>query len=256
MLLLLGYISPAGAQMDPKTFVQQVYATFAQDPSAALDMLSDDVEWILPDSPVDKKGRPEIAWLGRRQGRAQVEEFFQLLGEQVQMFEFTPREFYAEGNTVFVVLHERSICLQTKIAYTLDFVHKVVVGNDKVVSLENYLPTAPIIAAFRGDKSYPSWVILAPEEGEMICSGSNYTVQWEAHPQAVKFDLYFSMNNGITWHLIERDIPGTSYDWGVPMSERNRMKCRLKVIGYDSSGRKMGSAKSYYPFAIDQSCAN
>jgi ketosteroid isomerase-like protein len=154
VMALLGFVNPAGAQVDPKAFAQQFYESFAKDLHAALDMLSDDIEWILPDSPVDKKGRPEIAWLGRRRGRAQVEEFFQLLGGQVKMFEFTPREFYADGNTVFVVLHERSLCLRTKMVYTLDFVHKLVVKDEKIVSLENYLPTAPIVAAFRGDKSY------------------------------------------------------------------------------------------------------
>jgi lysophospholipase L1-like esterase len=87
---------------------------------------------------------------------------------------------------------------------------------------------------------------------EVIPSGSSYTIQWEAPPEAVTFKLLLSMNNGLTWSLIAKDIPpSSSYDWTVPTPKNNKKKCLVKVIGFDSNGKKVGADKSDTPFTIE-----
>ena len=44
--------------------------------------------------------------------------------------------------------------------------------------------------------------VLTPDGGEIIPSGSLYTTRWETSPQAEKFDLLYSLNNGTTWKKI------------------------------------------------------
>ena len=83
--------------------------------------------------------------------------------------------------------------------------------------------------------------ILEPNDGEIIPSGSNYTVRWEAPVEAATFKLRLSLDNGLTWKLLAGDITDRSYNWNVPAPLGNKRKCLLKVIGYDDSGRSIGS---------------
>ena len=83
--------------------------------------------------------------------------------------------------------------------------------------------------------------ILEPNDGEIIPSGSNYTVRWEAPVEAATFKLRLSLDNGLTWKLLAGDITDRSYNWNVPVPLGNKRKCLLKVIGYDDSGRSIGS---------------
>ena len=70
--------------------------------------------------------------------------------------------------------------------------------------------------------------LLSPNGGEVISSEVVYTIQWEAPPEAVQFDLMYSMDNGITWNSIADGITGTSYDWYVPALTGNENNCRIK----------------------------
>jgi hypothetical protein len=104
-----------------------------------------------------------------------------------------------------------------------------------------------IIANFK----QTSVIILQPNGGEVIPSGSTYEVQWRAPSKAVKFNLLYSNNNGLTWIMIAEGLTGTNYNWTVPTPWGNRKKCLLKVIGYDASGMKLSADKSDAPFKIE-----
>lgn len=68
---------------------------------------------------------------------------------------------------------------------------------------------------FARDESVKSFLkLLAPLGGEVIPSGSNYSVEWAALSQAVEFDLYFSMDGG-------------------------KSKCKVKVALKDAIGKKI-----------------
>ncbi|HKZ56892.1 MAG TPA: FG-GAP-like repeat-containing protein, partial [Thermodesulfovibrionales bacterium] len=93
--------------------------------------------------------------------------------------------------------------------------------------------------------------LLAPNGGEIISSGSTYTIQWIAPVQAVKFDLKYSLNNGTTWKSIANKVSGTNYNWTLPIPANNKTKCLMKVIGYDALGVRLGEDISDNPFTIE-----
>jgi hypothetical protein len=92
--------------------------------------------------------------------------------------------------------------------------------------------------------------LLQPNGGETIAIGSMYPITWNAPPQAVKFTLSYSLNNGSTWRSIASRVTGTSYSWKVPALTNSYLTCRLRVVGLDSKGRKAGEDRSDAPFVI------
>jgi len=99
--------------------------------------------------------------------------------------------------------------------------------------------------------SYTGVTLLSPNGGETIPSGSTYPIHWEAPLGAEKFDLLYSLDNGLTWTQIANKISGTGYFWTVPKPWGNKKKCLIKVIGYNGSNVKLGADKSDTPFSIE-----
>jgi bacillopeptidase F len=100
--------------------------------------------------------------------------------------------------------------------------------------------------------SYNAVALLTPNGGEVMPSGSTYTIRWGAPALAVKFRLLFSLDKGLTWNLITpTPITGTSYNWAVPIPFGNKKACLVKVIGYQSSNIKVGGDSSDAPFTIE-----
>jgi hypothetical protein len=97
----------------------------------------------------------------------------------------------------------------------------------------------------------PSITLLSPNGGEVIPSGSTYAIQWEAPPEAVKFTLRYSINNGSTWKAIVINRTDTRYYWHVPALSNNKTSCLVKVIGFNSSGTKVGEDISDSTFTIE-----
>jgi len=93
--------------------------------------------------------------------------------------------------------------------------------------------------------------LLAPNGGEVIPSGSTYTIRWNAPPTAVKFTLRYSINNGSTWILIANNVRGSSYNWRVPKPLNNKRTCLVKVVGFNSAGTKVGEDISDSTFTIE-----
>ena len=94
-------------------------------------------------------------------------------------------------------------------------------------------------------------VLLTPNGGEVIPSGSTYTVQWYTPSDPVSFKLKYSMDNGNTWKTIGSGITDTSYDWTVPTPPKNKTRCLVKVVAYDASEVKVGADKSNSKFTIE-----
>ncbi len=121
-----------------------------------------------------------------------------------------------------------------------------------------YLLSAMVIALFvTGSGPYceasaNGLALTSPNGGEVIPSGSTYTIQWVAPPEMVSFELKYSMNNGTSWRTIESGITETSYRWAVPTPPEKKRKCLVKVKGYDASETKLGKDKSDAPFTIEK----
>jgi hypothetical protein len=93
--------------------------------------------------------------------------------------------------------------------------------------------------------------LTAPNGGEVLPSGSTYTVRWTAFPGAASYKLKYSMNNGKTWKPIGSEIADTSHGWPVPIPPKNKTECRVKVIGYDALAKKIGADRSDWAFTIE-----
>jgi hypothetical protein len=95
--------------------------------------------------------------------------------------------------------------------------------------------------------------LLAPVGGEVISSGSDYTIRWDRAPHAVTFNLMVSFDQGSTWTTIPgaQGITGTSFDWSVPRPAGNKKRCLIKITGFNSNGKKVGSDRSAAPFTIE-----
>jgi hypothetical protein len=94
--------------------------------------------------------------------------------------------------------------------------------------------------------------VLAPNGGETIPGGSTYTVRWGAPSKAVKFRLYYSTNNGLSWKTITTSyVTGTTYSWTVPTFTSSQKNCLVKVNGYNSSGSLVSYDRSDKVFRIE-----
>jgi hypothetical protein len=142
----------------------------------------------------------------------------------------------------------------------------------EILNLSDYAGVDHLLIRFRfdslaGSGSYGDWflddvkvfhrlvpkevALLSPAGGEVIPSAWTYVVEWEAPPKAETFKLLYSFDQGTTWKPIEAGVRGNSYCWQVPRTGANKKGCLVKVIGYDGSGKKVGSDISNSPFTIE-----
>lgn len=147
-------------------------------------------------------------------------------------------------------LWPKSIC-------TVDVVFEPTSAGSKNASLTiaTNAPDVPIIdvslSGIGVQSSYNTVTVLTPNGGEAIPSGSTHTIWWGAPPEAVNFDLLYSVDNGSTWVNIANNVAGTSYNWVVPIPRSNLNECLVQVIGYDSSGGVVGEDISDATFTIE-----
>jgi len=79
--------------------VQNVYENFrAGEIKALLNLLSDDIEWQLPEI-------ENVPFAGKRRGHEQMEQFFTSLVDTQEVQHFEPREFIADGDKVVALGH-------------------------------------------------------------------------------------------------------------------------------------------------------
>jgi len=158
----------------------------------------------------------------------------------------------------FVAFHSNATNLvagDTNGAYDV-FFHDTVTGVTSRVSVDSSGNQGDDVSYSPSISSDGRYVAFSSEatnlvSGEVIPSGSPYTIQWEARPDAVSFKLRYSMDNGTTWKPIDSGITDTSYDWVVPTPPKDKKKCLVKVIGYDGSDKKVGADKSDSTFTIE-----
>jgi hypothetical protein len=102
------------------------------------------------------------------------------------------------------------------------------------------------------DKPFAIEVIklISPNGGEVLASGSNCLIDWEASG-VTNFSLQYSINGGVTWNQIASGIPETSYDWTVTAPAGNMTRCFVKVNAFDNSGLQLGTDRSDKLFSIE-----
>ncbi len=121
--------------------VREMYAAFGRgDPSVFLGALADDVEWSCYGPPRDPLYLP-------RRGREQVQQFFGLLGEAVEIQRFEPQEYIAQGDDVVVLGYESGLVKPSQRPYEQYWACVFTFGGEKVTRFRGYWDSASMASA-------------------------------------------------------------------------------------------------------------
>ena len=81
--------------------------------------------------------------------RKQVAQVFQTVGKFLELQQFQPHEFVAQGDRVVLFGHALGCIRSTNHTVEYDWVHLYTLYDGKVTKFSEYLDTAAIAAAFR-----------------------------------------------------------------------------------------------------------
>jgi uncharacterized protein len=124
--------------------VQSLYDAFGRgDIATIVAALTPDVSWHVIGRPSD------YPTLGARKGQAAVNEFFRQVGENQEATDFSPRDFHASGELVFVQGHYAWKIRKTGKAVESDWVHIFTLKNGKVSAFREFTDTAKFAEAYR-----------------------------------------------------------------------------------------------------------
>jgi hypothetical protein len=93
--------------------------------------------------------------------------------------------------------------------------------------------------------------VLSPNGTEIVPSGSSQDITWRACSAATKFDLFYSVDKGITWISIATGQPEGTYSWTAPKLKTNKTGCLVKVVGKTDGKAKVGEDRSDSTFTLE-----
>ena len=113
----------------------------------------------------------------------------------------------------------------------------------------------PFVVLYQSQDGYPlaekCVLVISPNGGEVWEALTTHTVEWDASSDAVKFKVFFSLDNGTTWQQVGSDfVTGSSLEWVIPFVVGQKTQCLVMVIGYDSDDQIMGGDTSDGLFTI------
>jgi ketosteroid isomerase-like protein len=122
---------------DNIAFVQSLYAAFGRgDIDTIIAGLAGDIDWL-------SIGRPsDFATFGPRRGPGEVREFFDLLARDTEFSEFSPNDFDAVGDKVFVEGHSRMRLKAGGPEVDTDWAHIFTIKGGKVARFRDFTDTA------------------------------------------------------------------------------------------------------------------
>ena len=125
--------------------IQSLYAAFLRgDIRPILDTLTPEATWHVHGLATDHPG------MGLFNGAAGAEKFFATIAEVQEAREFTPREYYAVDDKVFVLGHYSWTMRGTGKQVASDWVHIFTIKGGKVASFDEFTDTARFAEAMRG----------------------------------------------------------------------------------------------------------
>jgi len=128
--------------------VQQVYDNLRDGRLRGADMPSlqslyaDDVEWHVP-------AMENVRFGGKRRGLKSVREFFAAIADDLEVLEFEPKEFIAQGDKVVALGHYSWRVKATGREFSSDWAHVCTVRNGRIVRFQEYMDTAAEMKAHR-----------------------------------------------------------------------------------------------------------
>lgn len=140
-----GHALAQGADAPNVALVKSLYAAFGKgDIATIVGAVTADVDWSV-------NGRAsDVPTFGARKGQAAVQEFFALVASSYVFSEFSPKEFHAVGDKVFVLGRYAMTVKKTGKPAESDWVHIFTIVNGKVTAFREFLDTARAAEAFRG----------------------------------------------------------------------------------------------------------
>ena len=122
--------------------IQQAYQSIKTgDIPSFLDILAENVLWIMPDM-------PNVPFAGTWQGRDQVGQFFRRMVEVQNVVEFEPAEFIAKGEKVVVLGHFVMRVKATGKVSRSQWVHVWKLDEGKVSYMREYVDTLAVSRAY------------------------------------------------------------------------------------------------------------
>lgn len=126
------------------TLVQSLYAAFGRGDIGTI------VAAALPDTVWHVHGRTkDHPALGVQKGPQGVEAFFRIVAETQDVTAFTPREFYAADDKVFVRGHYAWTIRKTGKPVSSDWLHMFTIRDGKLAGFDEYTDTAQFAEALR-----------------------------------------------------------------------------------------------------------
>jgi ketosteroid isomerase-like protein len=125
--------------------VQQLYDAFGKgDIPTLMNSMSEDIAWHSGGRASDYPG------FGPRRGHAEVREFFKIIAENNDFAHFTPREFYAADDKVFVLGDYEMTLRKNGKKFASDWAHIFTIHGGKVTGFREFLDTAHAAECYRG----------------------------------------------------------------------------------------------------------
>ena len=126
------------------TLVQTLYAAFKRgDIAPIIAAMAADVVWTVHGRPKDHPA------LGTTKAPAGVQKFFGIIADTQTATDFSPRDFYATGDKVFVLGHYDWTFRKSGKTVSADWVHIFTIKDGKVTSFDEFTDTAQFADAMR-----------------------------------------------------------------------------------------------------------
>jgi ketosteroid isomerase-like protein len=124
--------------------VQGLYDAFKRgDIAAVIAGLAQNVDWQV-------HGRPkDFPTIGRWRGQGGAQEFFRLVGENLDVVEFVPQDFSAAGDKVFVLGRYAWKVRKSGKPVAAEWCHVFTVKDGKVSGFREFTDTAQFAEAYR-----------------------------------------------------------------------------------------------------------
>ena len=124
--------------------VERAYAAFQSgDVETLMGQFADDVSWNLPVI-------ENVRISGSRTGKANVGNFFSMLGEDMEPLLFEPTRLVAEGDLVVALGRYRWRVKATGREIASEFAHVFTVTNGRIVRFQEFMDTAAFVVGYAG----------------------------------------------------------------------------------------------------------
>jgi len=124
--------------------VKSLYAAFGRGEIPTI------VNAITPGATWEIVGRAsDFPTLGPRDGQDGVRSFFEDVGRNLDFSEFSPKEFYAVDEKVFVLGHYAATVKKTGKRFASDWIHVFTIRGGKVTAFREFTDTAQAAEAYR-----------------------------------------------------------------------------------------------------------